>query len=639
MTFDCARARTGAWAALRAGICALGVGLVVVLAGCSARTNVQNGTPATTVTGEAAGDFSSYVVGIYVSSLKRSDGLSVLPSNEGATEEYVDLTKRVDLTELLSAIGVPKGTYKSAVIRLDFSNANVYLKGQSKAAKVVDSSGANPGQVSITVTFDPSHPLVIKLNQSSRLAVDVDLAASNSVDASTNTVTVRPFAVASAEPYDTAPIRGRGAFAYVNAGKSNLTVNLRPFDDNVNSPVGALTINTSSSTYFDIDGTPYTGSAGITALAQQSNNAQLNANSTIVAYGSFGDLSHITPAINATEVYVGSSVSSLGAQEVRGIVTARSGNTLTVRNADLICPQYVSGSSLSTHFETATVKVGSSTKVTRDGTAASGLSAQSISVGQRIYATGQANITCAGKTGSTASLTLNATSGEVRLQPTTAWGTLVSGTTGSATVSLLQLGPYAASDFTFTGTGITSASDANPASYVIDTGTTDESGTASGTLLRADGIVTPFGSAPPDFTATSVTPGTSTPSSLIVEWSGGTASPFTTYGSSGLVVNLGNSGIKTAILRTGPQTTQLSSLPSSPTVLPGCQSGTCTGNAVYAIGNAANGISEFNGATAFLSDLSNTLNGSNKVFKLVAIGSYDSASNTFYTQRIDVALE
>lgn len=639
MTFDCARARTGAWGALRSGLCALGAGLIVGLAGCSARTNVQNGTPVTTVAAEAAGDFSSYVVGIEVTSLHRSDGLNAYPSNEGVTEEYVDLTKRVDLTELLSAIGIPKGTYKSATIMLDFSSASVFLKGQSTAAKVVNSSGSNPGQVSATVTFDPSDPLVIKLNQSTQLAIDVDLAASNSIDASTNTVTVRPFVVATPTPYDTAPIRGRGAFAYVDAGKSNLTVNLRPFDDNVNNPVGALTVNTSSSTYFDIDGTPYTGSAGLAALAQQSNNAQLNANSVIVARGTLGDLSHITPALDATEVYVGNSVASLGAEEVRGIVTARSGNSLTVRDADLICPQYIAGSSLSTHFETATVKVGSSTIVTRDGTAVSGLSIQSISVGQRIYATGQANLTCPGTLSSTASLTLDATSGEVRLQPTTLWGTLVSGTTGSATLDLLQLGPYGPGQFTFAGTGITSGSDANPASYVVDTGTTDESATASGTLLKAGGIVSPFGSAPPDFTASAVTPGTSTPSTLIVEWTGGTTSPFTTYGISGLVVNLGNSSIGTAILRTGPQTTQLSSLPSSPTILPGCLSGTCTGNAEFAIGNAAKGISEFSSASAFISGLTSTLNGTNAVFKLVAIGSYDSSSNTFYTQRIDVALE
>lgn len=639
MRFDCARAKTGAWAALRAGICAAGAGLIMVLAGCSARTNVKNGTPVTTVSAQAAGEFSSYTVGLYVSSLTRTDGLLASPASEGTVEEYVDLTKRVDLQELLSAIGIPTGTYKSVSITLDFTSAVVYLKGETSAAKVTGTSGSNPGQATITVKLDPSDPLVIGLNKSTRLAIDVDLAVSNSIDRSTNTVTVHPFVVATTKPYDAAPIRARGEFAYVNANSGNFTENIRPFDDNLDSPVGALTVNTGSSTYFDIDGTTYMGSAGLAALAQQSNNAQLNNNTMMVAYGSLGSLSSITPALNATEVYVGSSVSSLGTEEVRGIVTARSGNTLTVRDADLVCPEYSSGSSLFTHFESATVNVGSATKVTQDGTVTSGLSDQSISVGQQIYATGQANITCVGATSSTSSLTLNATSGEVRLQPTTLWGLLTSGTTGSANLDLLQLGPYEPSAFNFAGTGITSGNDANPASYVLDTGTTDESATASGTLLRAQGFASAFASAPPDFSASTVVAGTQVPSSLIVEWNGGTTAPFTSYGSSGLVVNLGNSAIDKAIMRTGPESTQLASLSSSPTIQLGCQSGTCTSNAEFAIGNATNGISEFGSASSFLSGLSNTLNGSNKVFKLVAIGSYDSTNNTFYTQRMDVALE
>ena len=277
--------------------------------------------------------------------------------------------------------------------------------------------------------------------------------------------------------------------------------------------------------------------------------------------------------------------------------------------------------------------------MTEDGTARSGLSSQSISVGQQIYATGQTNLACPDTSNSTASLTLDATSGEVRLQPTTVWGTLNSGAAGSATLALQQIGRYAPGNFTFAGTGTSSSSDANPASYLINTGAVDESATPLNALLRADGFVTPFGSAPPDFTAASVATGASEPATLIVEWKGGTTAPFTSYGSSGLVVNLGNSSIDTAIIRTGPQALQLTSLPSSPTIVPGCPAGSCATGSEFAIGSAAKGISEFNGASGFLNDLTGTLNGSTAVFKLVAIGSYDSSSNTFYGQRIDVALE
>ncbi len=645
MRFDRACARTGAWAALRTWICILGALVAVTLGGCSASTIVSAGTPVMTVSSEAAGDFSSYIVGINVYSLTRNDGYVVYPSNEGAAEEYVDLTKRVDLTELLSALGITTGTYTSASIGLDFTNANVYLKGKQTAATVDNSSGSNPGVVDVTVKFDPSDPLVVSQSKSTPMAIDVDLAASNSINLSKNAVTVKPFLVATARPADTAPVRAEGTFVYANVGGSNFTENIRPFDDSYSSSVGALTVNINASTYFDIDGTPYAGAAGLAAMAAQSSTSQLNSNTMVVAYGSMGDLSTITPTFNATQVYVGTSVASPGAMEVRGIVTARSGNTLTLLDANYLCQQGASGGYPSwTHFQTATVNVGSSTNVTKAGTVASGLSDQSISVGQQIFATGAANLTCPLAISDTASLTLNSTSGEVRLEPTTLWGTLSSGATGSATLDLTttgQIGLYPASAFTFTGTGISSASDANPASYVVDTGTVDESATASGTLLRAEGFVTPFGSAPPDFTASSVTPGASEPSTLIVQWgtgTTGTTAPFTTYSTSGLVVNLGNSSITTAIIRTGPQTVQLASLSASPTILPGCQS-TCTGNAEYAIGNATNGVSEFGSASSFLSGLTSTLNGSTAVFKLVATGTYDSSNNTFYSQRIDVALE
>jgi hypothetical protein len=641
MSFDRARARTGVWGVLRSAICVVGAGIAVALAGCSASTRVYNGTPVLTLTGVATGDFSSYIVGITSVILTRKDGFTYPALSN---EEQVDLTKRTNLTELLTALGVPQGTYTKVSITLDYSAATIFLKGESTAAKVVTPSSGS--LQTLTVKLDPSHPLVLNLDQSAPLAIDVNLAASNSIDQSTNTVTVKPFLTATAQPADTNLIRARGLFVYVSTSKSNFTVNLKPLDDTYyySGTFGALTVNTSPSTYFDIDGTPYIGSAGLAQIAQQSNSGELSSDSTIVSYGTIGDLSTITPTFNATQVYVGSSAVSPGADEVRGTVSARSGNSLTLRGATYICPQDISSGYPSEppaiHFESATVDIGPSTKVTEDGVIASGLSTQSISVGQDIYATGQGSVSCPlTSTNSTASLTLNATTGEVRLKPTTLWGTLTAGTTSSATLDLLELGGHAPTDFNFAGTGISSANDANPASYTVDTGTTDESATASGTLLTADGLVTPFGSAPPDFTASAVTPGTSEPSTLIVEWNGGTTSPFTTYGSSGLVVNLGNSSIDTDIIRTGPQSTQLSSLPSSPTILPGCQSGACTSNAEYSIGNAKNGISEFGSASSFLSDLSSTLNGSNSVFKLIAIGTYDSTNNTLYAQRIDVALE
>ncbi len=630
MIFDRARAKTGALGALRLWICGFGVALAAALAGCSTNTKVYNGTPVVTVSTEAAGDFSTYVVGITLYSATRSDGYVAYPA--GYTyEEFADLTQRVNLTELLNAVGIPSGTYTAVSIGIDYSSPIVYIRGQSTAATVQDSAGAvNPGIVYETVKLDPSHPLVVGLNQSTRFALDLDLAASNSIDASKNTVTVRPFVVATATPTDPAPVRARGLFVAATAS-SSFVEDIRPFEDNVYSTVGALTVNTSSSTYYNINGKVYTGSAGLSAVAG------LTSNTPIIAIGSLGDMSTITPALTATQVYAGTVVSNGQYEHVRGIVTARNGNSLTVSNATYL---YYEGYCLSnlcfTFYPTATVNVGPSTVVSEDNQpSATGLTSQSISVGSQIDAVGL---------GSTNSgvLTLDATQGDVRLQATPAWGTLVSGAAGSATLNLYSLGTIGASGFNFAGTGTSSAADAVAASYAIDTTAAstgaDQSATPQNTLLRADGFATPFGSAPPDFDATAVMPASSETADLIVEWGGsGTTTPFTSYDGTSLVLDLANAA--TAEVVVGSASGCSGTATAACTPLTGTPAITISGGDQFAVGNSAGGVSVFSAPSAFAGALTSTLNGSTAVFKVVAIGTYDATSNTFTASRVDVALE
>lgn len=614
MTFTCARERTGAFRALRAAILGIGATLAAALAGCSANSYVHNGTPVITTRADAAGDFSAYVVSIYGITLTRKDGyVDYLPPGQYGFEYLVDLTRRVDLTELLQAPGVPIGTYTSAGITLDYSSAAIYLKGQSTPAKVTNSSGAGITTVTVNVKFDPSDPLVITENHSTPLAIDFDLAASDAVDTSTNTVVVSPFMVANPTPVDTQPVRARGLLVGATPGSNSFVENIRPFEDSYYGPVGALTVNTSAGTYFNINGTIYQGAAGLTVLNGEP------AYTPTTAYGTIGSLATITPAFTATSVYAGTAVANSAYQQVKGFVTARSGNTLTLRGVEYIYQQGVSAIPFA-YYSTATVTVGPSTVVTQDGSLAR-VSTQAISVGQRIDAVG------VGTASSSTTVKLDATAGWLRLQSTPVWGTLSSGAVGSATIDLLEIGPYAPASFDFAGTGSVSANDANPASYQLDTGTVDESATAAGTLLRADGFVTPFGSAPPDFLATDVAPGTSGETDLIVQWTGGTTAPFTSYDSTSLALNLSGAGIAEVV--TGPSSTPLTGAPGV-TISAGRQ---------FAIGNATNGISVFETPGGFAGGLTSTLNGSNKVFKLVAIGSYDAATNTFTANRVDIALE
>jgi hypothetical protein len=637
MIFDRARAKPGALSALRLWIFGLAAAFAAALAGCSTSTNVTNGTPVVTVNAQAAGDFSTYVVGITLYSATRSDGYVAYPA--GYTyEEFADLTQRVDLTELLNAVGIPTGTYTTVTIGIDYSAPIVYIKGQTTAATVKNTAGTqNFGIVYINVKLDPAHPLVISLNQSTPLALDFELAASNSADPSSNIVTVRPFVDATATPTDTEPVRARGLFVTTDSGSSSFVENIRPFEDNIYSTVGALTVNTTANTYYNINGKVYAGSAGLSAMTG------LSSNTPVEAYGTLGDMSTITPGFTATQVYAGTAVSNGQYEHVRGIVTARSGDTLTVADATYL---YYEGYCLSnlcfTWYPTATVNVSSSTTVTQDGTApASALSAQSISVGSQIDAVGL------GSTSSSGALTLDATQGLVRLQSTPLWGTLASGTSGSATLDVLSMGNtgVVASAFNFAGTGTASANDASAASYAVDTAAAssgaDQSATPAGTLLRVDGFPTSFGSAPPDFEATAVTQGSSEAADLVMEWSAGSSgslAPFTSYDSSSLVLNL--AGATAAYVAIGPQSNCYGGTPTPAcTPLGGTPSITISGATQFALGNATNGISMFSAPSSFASALSSTLNGSTQVYRVVAIGSYDAATNAFTASRVDVALE
>ena len=60
-----------------------------------------------------------------------------------------------------------------------------------------------------------------------------------------------------------------------------------------------------------------------------------------------------------------------------------------------------------------------------------------------------------------------------------------------------------------------------------------------------------------------------------------------------------------------------------------------------AIGNTTltTGVSVFNSIGGFVAALNSTFNGTAKIYRLVAVGQYNSASNKFVAARISVALQ
>jgi hypothetical protein len=605
---------------------ALAWGCAALLGSCGGGSSFAPGTPVITLS-DTSGDFAAYRVAIDSITLTNSNGAVATPL---LTPESVDLAALTDLAELLEVPAAPSGTYTSAALTLDYTTASIWVNvnGQAVSAIAVDSAGKALSTITITITFDPNHPLVITQGQSTRLAIDIDLAASNSINTSTTpaTVTVRPFPVMTPAPADATLMRVRGRLVTVESGSSDYVMNVRPLTD-LSSALGAVTVSTNAQTYFNINGVAYTGAAGLTALAS------LPENSSSAAYGTLGDLSGITPGFHATAVYAGTSLESPVAQHIGGVVSARNGDTLTVHGATFLI--FIPGNVgyTATYANNATVTIGNATVVSEDGVAASGLTPAAISVGQQVDVSGLGSVDTAGN------ITLDATAGQVRLAATRIWGMLNSATPGSASLDVLSLGNFAPAGFNFAGTG-SGGQSANPSAYLVNTGSLDESATAAGTLLQVDGIVNAFGSAPPDFTATAITTGTATEQRLVVEWiNGGATAPFISNSSAGLVVDLNSPELGTVhYIRTGPATLDLKTLPASPLIT---TVGADQNKLQLAIGLAslATGVSVFNSSSGFASALTATFNGTNKIYRLVAVGQYNSGTNTFVASRISVALQ
>lgn len=654
MTDVRAHTRSGARNGLRSLLYGMGVILAALLISSCGNSTFTPGTPVITLSAQP-GRFTSYIVSIAQIYMTRQDGtIFYVPSANTGTEERVDFAHLANYTNLLEAPAAEVGTYVSATFVLDYSNAyvTVGVNGAVSPVTLVDpATSAAPTTVTVTVKLDPNHPLVINNQQSSPVAFDIDLEASNIITSSSAglKVTVKPFWTATTQPVYDETMYARGLFVFADTNKSNFTMNLRALHDTlVTTTFGALTVNVNSQTYYNVNGATYVGAAGLAAMATLRNTY---ANLQVAVYGagsSLGSLSTITPSFSATSVYVGSSLESTIEDQITGVVSAVSGATLTVFGA-----AYVDHLGNLDFQQSVPVTVGPNTIVSIDGVAGVTPTLKSISVGQAITVLGQATANTSNPNlpvPSALDATGNTVSGaQVRLQNTTLFGTVNSATTGSLSLNLLAIDRYAPTNFNFAGTGVNAGLDATPASYTVNTSAVNGSAPAAGTFVKIDGLANALGSAPPDFNATALTPGTSLPAHLIIEWIGGGAAgsskPFTTVNQSGIIVNLDDPALTgagaTHVVRTGPgtitgpNTVDLASQPN-PHVLtisfpPAGASGVLLG-----VGSVTAGESVFTDPAAFASQVLVVDNGSTPILKLVATGQYDAATGTFAATNVTI---
>jgi len=580
------------------------------------------GTMLATMT-DAPGDFLSYVVSVDSLQLQKADGATVETVPVPTT---VDFAQLVNLTELINAGQIPAGNYTGAVMTLDYSSAQITAQdssGNPVQLTPVDGSGNTiTGTVQVSVTLDSAHPLIITAGNTSRIAFDFNIAASDLVNLTSDTVTVSPTLTATIAPSDNKQLRVRGTFA--SAGSSDFVVNVEPFWSQTST--GQFTVNVSSTTTYQINGTSYTGAAGLTAIAA------LSTGTTIASFGTL-DTSTSPATFTAANVIAGSSLQSPTLYQLSGTVVARSGNTVTLSAATWCKPFGIYGGF---SRQSIPVTVASGTVVTEQGGSGSYTIAD-ISVGQHVDIFGSVT-----QSAGMGIASVDASAGQVRLDYTPAWGLITSltapsgSTAGSAVVDLMALDGLSAGSFTFAGTGMSSANDANAQSYVVNTGTLSQTGLAANAPIQVLGFVTPFGTAPPDFMATSLVNYGSVTDYLNVSWGwSGSTTALTglTASSTSLTLSLTNVGWEHAV-RIGPESIDLTKLSTSPTIVP-----STTGTLNFTIGHARTfKVENFSSFASFVTQLSSDLTGTVGVIQISVAGSYDSITNTFTATGLAILL-
>jgi hypothetical protein len=689
---------------------ALVCAVAVFAAGCHRASNISNyGLAWVTVSSEPGGslatglvgagsplkyDFTNYIVTISSIVFTRSDGQQF----EGlGTPEIVDFAQLQKNSELWGTATIPNGTYTSATITLDYTDVaaggssviTAMINGVATQATVTDTkgnTGANMTSFAEVVTFDPANPLVVTPTYAStsatRVAINLDLGASGylNYDGTTLTYVANPFLTIGILPSDDKLIRIRGPLINTNntittgGSTGTYSVYVRPFHDEVDN-LGALSLFSTADTIFTINGVPYTGQAGITQMSQ------LSAGSTMTAaYTTFvPDYNPANQAYAGTfyPVYVvaGSTLEDNYTQGLSGDVIARNGDTLTLRGSTLFINEEEVFYSV---LADTNVILGPATLVTADDTTLTGLNYNSIGVGQHIEARGLWNgeLTTGvalSATGATAQNT-----GSVRLINTDLYGTLTSTAAGSLTMNLADINGWPASNYNFAGNGTSAAADPLASAFVVDTGKLElPADLVAGAPVYVAGLVTPFGSAPPDFTATAVNSQTSVqvaggsmtaagtqscglgsqvcqPATLRVlyNYGTGTTTPFVSaLAASGFTLDITNAALVSALVRIGPQVIDLKTLATDLTLVPTSLPNTSTFGPQYSVGNPvtstttvvntavqATALHTFSNFSTFVTEYNSLVSSTNTVLQIAARGVYDSTTNTFTATDLNVVL-
>lgn len=221
-------------------------------------------------TDAASANIDAFVVDVTSIQLTRENGAVVGVLSDTTR---VDFAEEHELSDLLTAVQVGRGVYRSMVLDLDFSTADIEITDGTSTKKATTilvedpstgTAAAPTGPVAVTVALSGRHPLVIAPGIPAHLVFELDLDQSCQVDFASSTVTIRPVFHVDADLKRPKVARIRGLLKGVNttAGTFDLEIHpLRPLAH------GLITIATDASTQFDGNGGSGTGATGLAQLA------------------------------------------------------------------------------------------------------------------------------------------------------------------------------------------------------------------------------------------------------------------------------------------------------------------------------------------------------------------------------------
>src|SRR5213594_465390 len=106
------------------------VAAAVAVGLCACNPTDEEGVVAIGLT-DTPGDFLTYTVDVTSLTLTKADNTTVVQTLPQRTR--VDFARSVDLTEFVTAVTIPAGTYVSATLNLDYNNADIQVEDSNGA--------------------------------------------------------------------------------------------------------------------------------------------------------------------------------------------------------------------------------------------------------------------------------------------------------------------------------------------------------------------------------------------------------------------------------------------------------------------------------------------------------------------------